>query len=41
MVGNLFVGSLMIVLTVVTHTLGLIVITRSMALMIGWLRLHA
>jgi Ion channel len=41
MVGNLFVGSVMIVLTVMTHTLGLILITRSMALTIGWLRLHA
>ncbi len=40
MLTNLVLGSAMISLTVVTHTLGLIVITKSMGFMIRWLRLH-
>jgi hypothetical protein len=38
---NLTLGTAMIALTVVTHTLGLIAITRVMSAMIRYLRLHA
>jgi hypothetical protein len=41
MLTNLSLGTAMIALTVVTHTLGLIAITRVMGAMIRYLRLHA
>ena len=41
MLFDLFLGSLMISLTVVTHTVGLIVITKTIGQLIGYLRLHA
>ena len=40
MLTNLSLGSAMIALTVVTHTLGLILITKSMEFLIRWLGLH-
>ena len=40
MLENLLLGTGVIAVTVVTHTLGLIQITKSMEALIGWLRLH-
>ena len=40
MVANLALGSLLIGTTVLIHTLGLIVLTRSMLRVIDWFRLH-
>jgi hypothetical protein len=41
LVANLLLGTLMIGLTVATHTVGLVMITRSTDAAIRWLRLHA
>src|SRR4029079_14139495 len=40
MLTNLELGTALIALTVVTHTIGLVFITKSMRFMIRWLRLH-